>query len=344
MPQCQNSLNERPNTGFRTPGRYYARVRHVAWQTALSRAGADREAGLLVRRLRKQAGAELDRERRLLLKRIARSIAACRPNRRCRNAACPRCNRARQAWFVDQARHALSAKSGREKAGLATLSIIAGPRLAHGSIIRHIDEQVTRFATGLRRGITDAGIAWLIGGIDISANIDAPGPRSKKKAKGTEAVRYQLHLWAVGAEQEVRRAMPSLRKAFPNNRSTPRAVHHVKFDGAANGYAYALKPNFDRRFGILKTDDAEGAKVRRNTRSKPLTVPMHAEIAVILNRLGVHRRIFLKGFEVQRNAKSEATIVAQDLTSRTINGVNRRRDSEDLTISSSRGTLSTIKL
>lgn len=175
-------------------------------------------------------------------------------------------------------------------------------------------EQITRITTKIRSGFEEAGVSLLIGGIDISANIDARDATTDGKTKSSaRRTRYQLHLWAIGREADLRRAEARLREIFKSTRSIRRPVMIQPFDGDAAGYAYALKTGFNCRVGYrerielppqmgtgLRSTNGSRPTIsqRLNTRAKPLTTAQDAEIAIILNILGFDRRIVAIGADL----------------------------------------------
>ena len=123
------------------------------------------------------------------------------------------------------------------------MSVIPDLRLTPGAGLTHIKEQITRITSRLRSGLEQAGIEFLVGGIDISANERrTERRRSQATASGTEGatVRYQLHLWAIGLKHDIRQAEGALRATFGKSGSVHRPVMIGSFDGDPAGYAYAM--------------------------------------------------------------------------------------------------------
>ena len=283
-------------------------------------AQAERARDKIVPRLRKQAKIETASDRQNRLEIIAEAIEGCRPGGRCRNYACPICMRAHQRWFVWTAPVALRRVFGADTA-LAALSIVPTIRLVSGSSLTQIREQVTRLMTKLTTGIEGSEVTFLIGGIDISANIDAASSRAKpsRERDRNEATRFQLHLLAIGREANIRAAAPALRQAFQATRQVRRPVMIKAFNGLSKGYAYALKSHFNQRVGtrdnpetsdagsLQNSQDGATATKRRNTRGKRLTVAQHAVMTILLNILG-ERRLLLLGAEVTEGKKGSPVI------------------------------------
>lgn len=311
--------NERPHSeaqrrGLGVPERFYKdgpphwlQGRNLRASETAAEARAARD--LAVRRWRKAAASEAVSERARMLEDLAEAIEGCGPRRRCQRPACPLCMRARQRWFVWTAPVAVQMAVKAADDGLAVLSIVQSVRLASRSSTRHLAAQLTHISTALRRGLDRAGITFLVGGIDISANEAKPARRRATDGSSPKPrqCRYQLHLWGIGRASEIRAGDPALRQAFRRTSTVHRPVMIASFDGSLQGYAYALKTSFHRRVALgreaaasshrdLELKSAALAR-RRNTRAKKLTVAQHAEVALLLQLLGA-RRLLLIGAHV----------------------------------------------
>jgi hypothetical protein len=255
---------------------------------------------IAIKRLRRQAEVSLDAERATIFEEMANTLQHCEPYQRCRHSACPLCLRALQRWFVWTAPTAL--RIGTQSSGkqLVVLSIIPRLRLTVGATLPHMREQVTRVLTLLRKGLDDAGVKLLSGGIDISLN-DEPTPKSPYAAR---RLRVQLHLWAIGPEQDIRQAEKTLRGIFPSSKQIPKPVYIRNFDGQLKGYAYALKTNFQRRIRL-----APQTEKGRNTRNKSFTSEQTAEVMLLLEMIG-DRRLLLIGADISKNKRKKTVIRA----------------------------------
>ena len=271
-----------------------------------------------------QQGHEQAPERRQLLLDGIEVIEGCGRGHRCHHDACPKCMRARQRWFVWTAPIALK-KAGKlakqEGAELAVLSVVPNLRLAPRASVKHIQEQLTRILNTIRRNLTEAGIHFLIGGIDISANEDRRDSKRRGAQPRTATTRFQLHLWAIGLEGDIRQAEAAIRNAFGRSTTVRRPVLIGAFDGDNRGYAYGLKTSFTRRISYTPKAAADDASVttntqdswkavykRHNTRGKKLTAAQAAEVTILLGQLGFHRRLFLIGAHVTANDKGVPVI------------------------------------
>jgi hypothetical protein len=71
-----------------------------------------------------------------------------------------------------------------------------------------------------------------------------------------------------------------------------------RFDGAAAGFAYALKPDFDRRISLEPRKLPNGSRSTHSTRKKPIWGEQRVELALALDRAGLESRLFLQGYEL----------------------------------------------
>jgi len=255
---------------------------------------------IAVKRLRNRATSNLDADRALKFEEIADAIQSCLPYQRCRHSACPLCLRALQRWFVWTAPTALRIATRSSGEGLVAISIIPKLRLTVGASLSHTKAQLTRVLTMLRKGLEEAGVQLLCGGIDLSLN-EEPTQRYSSEMR---RLRVQLHLWAIGPETDVRQAETKIRKIFAQATHIPRPIKIDEFDGRLRGYAYALKTDFQRRIRLVPKLKS---KRRWNTRSKDLTVEQTAEVMMLLEMIG-DRRLLLIGAEVTKNRKNRTVI------------------------------------
>lgn len=255
---------------------------------------------IAIKRLKDQAKSTLDADRALKFEEIADAIKNCRPDQRCRHSACPLCLRALQRWFVWTAPTALRIATRSSGERLVAISVIPNLRVKVGASVSHTNTQLTRVLTTLRKGLEQAGVQLLCGGIDLSVN-EEPTTRSSSDIK---CLRVQNHLWAIGPETDIRHAESTIREIFAQATQIPRPVKIDRFDGRLKGYAYALKTNFQRRIRLAPKLEYNR---RWNTRSKALTVEQTAEVMMLLEMIG-DRRLFLIGAELTKNRKNRTVI------------------------------------
>lgn len=101
----------------------------------------------------------------------------------------------------------------------------------------------------------------------------------------------------------------TLRQHFPPSDLIPRPLMIATFDGDLAGIAYGMKPGFERRQSYQQTKaTAEGSRVCRNTRGRPLRGSDAVELAVYLDRTGLRRRLFLHGTMLTRSPDGAVVI------------------------------------
>ena len=99
---------------------------------------------------------------------LAKTLARCKRHRRCMSGACPECGRAFQRFFVSEVSKLATSTSQRE---LASISIAFPKDRVSGDRLNAL--QTTSMKRALSEAIKEAdGIAWMLGGIDISLNDD----------------------------------------------------------------------------------------------------------------------------------------------------------------------------
>ena len=140
-----------------------------------------------------------------------------------------------------------------------------------------------------RRALCHAGVAWAIGGCDISMN--------ERKGHG----HWQPHMVVFTSDSIRNRALSrKLRERFRRTKRVPRPVRMLPFDGMSAGLAYAMKTEFIRRVTLPKVVAKDGSTARRrNTRDRPLRAKQKVELMLALDRAGLIARMFCHGVEIQ---------------------------------------------
>jgi hypothetical protein len=246
-----------------------------------------------------QTAEEAHENRRKLIKRLRKHLQkfpdaealiarleSCEDSYRCYSAACPECGRAYTRWFVKAGRRFLKV--------LATETSV--PSLVHDHQRIPVDKLTSDHIRTAKRKIqtilTRTGITTFIGGIDISANEDETGRVESY---------YQIQTWILAPTDQVKVAERKLRKTFPRTKATPRPVKIQAWDGNVGALAYSLKNTFDRRVSYIREASKDGSqRACRNTRDRSLRVEQHSELAITLDRVGLHARLHLGGCRVVR--------------------------------------------
>jgi hypothetical protein len=236
---------------------------------------ARRERNLLVKALRRSGSAEASV--------VAGMLAACHLRRPCLSGACPLCMRAAQRIFVHACRNLFE----HHNRDMESVNIISARRaIRYGRLHRH--DLFRGIDTRLRRALSAAGVS-AVGGFDVSANEDE-----------TNAFRrhWMPHAWILAPGRRMRRVAEDLRDWFPAATIVPRPMRMTSFDGAPRGFAYALKPDFDRRISLRPRWFADGSRSTFSTRKKSIWAAQRVELALALNRAGIDARLFLKGYQL----------------------------------------------
>ncbi len=179
---------------------------------------------------------------------------------------------------------------------LSILSVVLPLRLRPGCGFTHSKRQFGRMLAQIKRDLTC--LPWVVGGIDVSVN---------EHAEGFHKPFYQFQLWAFTPTRALWRVEHKLRAHFPASRHVKRPVRVLPFDGDPRAFAYALKPNFDRRITRAALTERQAAKLgiaprRQNTKHRPLLSAQEAELRVILHALGPKARLVLMGVEMNDGA------------------------------------------
>ena len=250
---------------------------------------------------------------------LADIIDSCSADRR-RTApkvtpACPLCRRAEQAWFVGAMQNLLQRADGdgdsqsRSGVELATISIIPSVRIRGGDDLVHLRRQVRMAVREIHQVVEQAGLSWAVGGIDVSRNIYQEHPTAIGK-KGKFQPFWQVHAYLFAPFVEAQLARSKLKQMFPASKVTkvPIRISTKPYDGHPAALAYALKPQFFRRFSVTAYFNDEGEREDRNTRVKPLVIEEKVQLAVMLHMLGPWGRLFLHNVEIHTDMKGEPVL------------------------------------
>lgn len=233
-----------------------------------------------------------DPSQRKTLNVLAKALDKCSRHNRCHSGACPVCTRREQVWFVER----MNVFEREVDEPLSVLSIVLPLRLRPGCTTAHAKRQFGRMLAQLNRDL--ACLPWVVGGIDVSVN---------EHAGEVHKPCYQFQLWAFAPTRDLRRAEDRLRARFPAPRHVKRPVRVLPFDGDPRAFAYALKPNFDRRVTLPAITEKQARTLgvtprRQNTKHRPLRSAQEADLRLILHALGIKARLVLMGVEVKDGA------------------------------------------
>ena len=251
---------------------------------------------------------------------LADIIEGCRTGNQCKSDACPNCRRALQRAIVGAfgtvqmgERFRQETGEGRSSEGRssewARLSIISNIRIRGGDDLVHMGRQLRKVTQEFHGAFDQVGLSWAFGGIDVSLNIYKGHPRAIQQ-NGSFRPFFQFHLYAFAPFAAAHHAKPRLKQLFPATKVTkvPVQVSPQPYDGHPAGLAYAMKPQFTRRFTVPAHEGENGEKVRQDTRDKPLTIEEKVQLATMLHLLGPWGRLFLHGVEVVNDGNGELVL------------------------------------
>lgn len=219
----------------------------------------------------------------LPLRAIGLKIAACRDDFPCTSGACPRCQRAMQRFFVREvARHL----NTTDYLYCTVVPTKLDPNTKLG-------KDTSNFAVArrrLKRHLREAEIEFALGFWDFSFNSWGAG-------------RYRLfpHFHGFMVEAEFRAAERAFRALHPQTLWTNRPVLAVPFDGNLSAAGYAAKSKFELRKGYVTArgdgGNAPAAMMRQTRKGDPLAA-QRAELAILLDRIGLLDRLVRKGMKI----------------------------------------------
>lgn len=262
---------------------------------APNRAAARKVNRRYVRRLRKAARlAECGDVRANQMIALAGRLAGCRISAPCGSAACTVCSRAVQRWL------AWTGLTGLQKlnAPLGIVSIVPSVALA----INGDDNtgEIKRLLERLDDALTEAGLRYLVGGLDFSVNEHQNGDFEPFLAP---------HFWLIGRYRDLANARAVLAAAFPASETTRTPVYLRRYNGDPKGLAYALKWSFPRRVTLPAQYSRTGETVQRqNTRNRFLRVEQEVSLLLTLDDVGLHRRLISLGFQIELNKKGRPVL------------------------------------
>jgi hypothetical protein len=249
-----------------------------------------------------QNGNELKRERKDLIdwlrkkhndnhpcQALADKLEGCKPNARCKSAACPECSNAAQDLVTKVTRKFLKEKA--KTATVVAVSIVpADGTTAPGHLTpNQHSRNVRRWKDKLGR----ADVTWFLGGSDWSFNEH-------------ENDRYQPHwshhLYGFAASTDPEALKKKLQAQFPKTDAIPRPVKVQEWDGKKKPIAYMVKSKFNRR---IATDDGQRFDKDNNknrscraTDKQPLKSSQRRDLVLHLDQIGLQGRLILRWLQI----------------------------------------------
>jgi hypothetical protein len=250
-----------------------------------------------------QNGNELKRERKDLInwlrkkykdhhpcQALADKLEGCKPNARCKSAACPECSNAAQGLVTKVTRRFL--KKQAKMAKIVAVSIVpADGTCAPGQLTpNQHSRNVRRWKDALGRSF----VPWFLGGSDWSFNEH-------------QNDRYQPH-WShhfygfTITNDDLQILKRDLQEQFPKTDAIPRPVKVQEWDGKKKPIAYMLKSKFNRR---IATDEGQrfdktngGKRSCRATDKQPLKSSQRRDLLLHLDQIGLQGRLMLRWLQI----------------------------------------------
>jgi hypothetical protein len=247
-------------------------------------------------------GARLKRERKDLIDwlrkkangrqaaiQLADKLESCKPNTRCKSAACPECSHAARQLVSQVARRFLKEQPSADT--IACVSIVPADGASKpGNLAK---DQHARNVRRWKEGLGRAGVTWFLGGSDWSFN-----EHDEDRYPG----HWSHHLYGLTATNDPEELKKALQQQFPKTDVIPRPVNVQTWDGKKRPIRYMLKPEFWRRIG---TDEGQrfdktsgGQRSCHATDKQPLPSSRKRELLLHLDRIGLQGRLVMRWLQI----------------------------------------------
>jgi hypothetical protein len=220
---------------------------------------------------------------------LADKLDGCKPNARCKSAACPECSHAARQLVTQVARRFLSDQPSSET--IVCLSIVPADGASKPGTLTK--DQHARNVRRWKEALGRAGVPWFIGGSDWSFN---------EHDKDRYPAHWSHHLYGFAATTDPEELKRALQRRFPKSDAIPRPVKVLVWDGEKRPIRYMVKSKFWRRIG---TDDGERFdKTNREQRScratdkQPLPSARKRELLLHLDEIGLQGRLVLRWLQI----------------------------------------------
>lgn len=219
-------------------------------------------------------------------RKLLRGLDACRPKRRCCNAACPKCNYAAQGVWAEMATDFM--EGGIELDRCVTI-------IAPGKILpdnTQGEAVVERFRGKLDAAFDAANVSIMIGGFDFDCSEFPAGEFSDHS---------QPHIHGLGLSAEFDPADAAIRERFPRRAPVYKPVEISSYDGRVNWLWYMLKIPNTRKIRRQGNGSDDGSELQAPPSYKNLRVEQQIQQALLLDRLGWSGRFYLRGVEIRKS-------------------------------------------
>ena len=236
---------------------------------------------------------------------IASRMAQCKPAQRCLSGACPECTSGFQRALVEANQHHRH-RLADEGVGCRAVTLVAkGARFSPGQKSARERERRSNgpleklaAAIGRRRNVR------VVGGIDLSLNVDRRGPKPFGKPFKTH---WRPHLQIHIDEKLWKKIEKDVRKVFPSANQIAKPVVAKVLDLKPEADAYVLKRLWEaghRNRRESYQNNAVGSLFPEvKTRFQRLRVQERLDQLIYLDDLGLSRRLVLGGCRLKMTEK-----------------------------------------
>jgi hypothetical protein len=242
-----------------------------------------RERKKLVTRLRKKANGKQAAIQ------LADKLEGCKPQARCKSAACPECSYAARQLVTQVTRRFLKEQPSSDT--IVCLSIVPADGASKPGNLT--PDQHARNVRRWKEALGRAGVTWFIGGSDWSFN-----EHDEDRYPG----HWSHHLYGFAATTDLEELKKALQRQFPKTDVIPRPVKVQPWDGKKRPIRYMLKPEFWRRIGTdegERFDKASGEKRScRATDKQPLPSSRRRELLLHLDQIGLQGRLVMRWLQI----------------------------------------------
>jgi hypothetical protein len=232
---------------------------------------------------------------------LADKLEGCRPNARCKSAACPECGYAARQLLTTVIKKYLDDQT---EAGntIVCASIVPADGISKPGQLSAAQHQrnVRRWKEALGR----AGVTRFIGGSDWSFNEhhDDRYPRH-----------ISHHFYGFTATTDADDLKKRLQAQFPKTDTIPRPVKVQEWDGKKKAIRYMAKSEFFRRIGSddgQRFNKANGKKRScRATDKQPLRSSQKRELLLHLDQIGLQGRLMLRWVQILHLGTAGSAVV-----------------------------------
>ena len=203
---------------------------------------------------------------------LARKLARCRKEDRCRSGSCPSCLRLFRLVFLREGLQVLESRTSWVRASILPRAMaVPQGKLHHLSLARIVKTTRKR----LERCLPDRTL--VLGGVDISLNT----------TNNADPI-WQGHLYLLIESKVTLAFKQRARNAFPAEPSAKRPYNFRQVGSHRKPLTYCIKPVFARRSQYV-------AKGKSHVTDQPLSSKQVAELALFLDQYAIGDRLILKG-------------------------------------------------